>query len=140
MDTVSFGQCLANALTGHMKYLAEGLGIEVGEFVIFYGKADLDWFAAYLAVFDVGLSPDGQIQHHRDFFSTIWTTEFVFHRRRRYCNQFARTTGAAFGKCLIWCFVSAIRPDVHRRLSRGDEQISDDYDVRPAIVMGERLL
>jgi len=61
------------------KVLAEGPGIEAGEFVIFYRKADLDWFAAYLAVFDVGLAVDGQVQHHRNFFSTIWTGEFVFH-------------------------------------------------------------
>jgi hypothetical protein len=59
--------------------LAEGLGIEAGEFVIFHGKADLDWFAAYLAVFDVGLAADGQVHDHRNFFPTIWTGEFVFH-------------------------------------------------------------
>jgi len=72
--------------------LAEGLGIEAGEFVVFYGKADLDWFAAYLAVFNVGLAADGQVQHHRNFFSTMWTGEFVFHWRRRYCNRSGRTT------------------------------------------------
>jgi hypothetical protein len=90
------GHCLSNALTGS-EVLAECLGIEAGEFVIFYGKADLDWFAAYLAVFDIGLAADRQVQHHRDFFSTIWTGEFVFHWRRRYCNQSGRTTEAAFG-------------------------------------------
>ena len=39
--------------------LAEGLSIEASEFVTFYGKADFDWFAAYLAVFNVGLTADG---------------------------------------------------------------------------------
>ena len=33
--------------------------MEVSEFVIFYVKGDLDWFAAYLAVFNVGLTADG---------------------------------------------------------------------------------
>jgi hypothetical protein len=77
--------------------LAKGLGIEADELVIFYGKADLDWFAAYFAVFDVGLAVHGQVQHHRNFFSTIWTGEFVFHWKRRYCNRSGRTTEAAFG-------------------------------------------
>jgi hypothetical protein len=33
--------------------------MEASEFVILYGKADLDWFAAYLAIFNVGLAADG---------------------------------------------------------------------------------
>jgi hypothetical protein len=74
--------------------LFEGLGIEASEFVIFYGKADFDWLAAYLAVFNVGLAAYGEVQHHRNFFPTIWTGEFVFHRRRRYCNRSGRTTEA----------------------------------------------
>jgi hypothetical protein len=86
--------------------LAEGLGTEAGEFVIFYDKADLNWFAAYLAVFDVGLAADGQVQHHRNVFSTIWTSKFVFHWIRRYCNRSGRTTEAAFGQCLINAVVS----------------------------------
>ena len=59
----SLCQCLTNAASQHAyrthEVLAEGLGIEVGKSVIFYGKADLDWLAAYLAVFDVGLAADG---------------------------------------------------------------------------------
>lgn len=59
--------------------LAERLCIEASEFVVLYGKADLDWFAAYLAVLNVGLAVDGQVQHHRNFFSTVWTDKFVLH-------------------------------------------------------------
>jgi hypothetical protein len=39
--------------------LAEGLGTEAGEFVILYGKANFDWFAAYFAVLNVALAADG---------------------------------------------------------------------------------
>jgi hypothetical protein len=39
--------------------LTEGFGVEGSEVIIFYGKADLNWFAAYLAVFDVGLTTHG---------------------------------------------------------------------------------
>jgi hypothetical protein len=59
--------------------LAEGLSRKASELVICNGKADLDGFAAYLAVFNVGLAADGQVQYHRNFFSTVWTGEFVFH-------------------------------------------------------------
>jgi hypothetical protein len=59
--------------------LAEGLGMEAREFVVLYAKGDFDWFAANLAVFNVGLAADGQVQHHRNFFPAIWTGECVFH-------------------------------------------------------------
>ena len=53
--------------------------MEAGEFVVLNGEADLNWFAAYFAVFNVGLAGDGQVQHHRNFFPTVWTAELVFH-------------------------------------------------------------
>jgi hypothetical protein len=53
--------------------------MEASEFVVLYGKADLDWFAAYLAVLDVGLTANGHVQDHRNFFSTVWTDKFVLH-------------------------------------------------------------
>ena len=59
--------------------LAEGPGTEAGEFVILYGKANFDWFAAYFAVLNVALAADGQVQHHRNLFSTVWAGKFVFH-------------------------------------------------------------
>ena len=86
----------AGRAMGRNRFLAEGSGVESRDVVIFHGKADLDWFAAYLAVFDVGLAADGQVQHHRNFFSTIWTGEFVFHGRTRYCNRSGRTIEAPF--------------------------------------------
>jgi hypothetical protein len=69
--------------------------MEAGEFVVLYGKADFDWFTANLTIFDVGLAADRQVQHHRNFFTTIGTGECVFHRRRRYCMPSGRTTKAA---------------------------------------------
>jgi hypothetical protein len=62
-----------------LRSLTESFGVEGSEVIIFHSKADLDWFAAYLAVFDVGLAADGQVHDHRNFFPTIWTGEFVFH-------------------------------------------------------------
>jgi hypothetical protein len=53
--------------------------MEAGEFVVLYRKADFDRFAAYFAIFDVGLAANGQVQHHRNFFTAIWTGECVFH-------------------------------------------------------------
>jgi hypothetical protein len=67
--------------------LRKGPRAEACEFVVFNGKADLDGFAAYLAVFNVRLAADGQVQHHRNLFSTIWTGEFVFHRRSKILQQ-----------------------------------------------------
>lgn len=46
-------------LSLEITHLGERLRIEASEFIIFYGKADLDRFAAYLAVFNVGLAADG---------------------------------------------------------------------------------
>jgi len=59
--------------------LTEGSGVEGRNVIIFYGKADLDWFAAHFAVLDVGLSPDGQVQEHRNLFTTIGAAKLVFH-------------------------------------------------------------
>jgi hypothetical protein len=53
--------------------------VEAIEVFALYGEADLNWFAAYFAVFNVRLAASGQVQHHRNFFSAIWTGEFVFH-------------------------------------------------------------
>jgi hypothetical protein len=61
------------------KFLTKCFRVEGSDFIILYGKADLDWFAAYLAVFDVGLTADGQVQHHRNLFATIWAVKLVFH-------------------------------------------------------------
>jgi hypothetical protein len=69
--------------------------VEAIEAFVLYGEADLNWFAAYFAVFNVGLAASGQVQNHRDFFSAIWTGEFVFHWRRRYSNRSGMTTVAA---------------------------------------------
>ena len=59
--------------------LAKGFGVKGTEVVIFYSEGDLDRFAAYLAVFDVGLAANRQIEDHRNLFTAIWTGEFVFH-------------------------------------------------------------
>jgi hypothetical protein len=109
--------------------LAEGFGREAGEFVICDGKADLDWFAAYLAVFNVGLAADGQVQHHRNFFSTIWTGEFVFHSRTRYCNRSGRTTGAAStGEALLLRLTKgpALTAEVLKRLVHTNMAVWND--------------
>jgi len=50
--------------------------VEAIEVLALYREADLNWFAAYFAVFNVGLAASGQVQHHRNFFSAIWTGEF----------------------------------------------------------------
>ena len=39
--------------------LVQRLGVEGAQVVVFHGEADLDWFAADFAVFDVGLGTDG---------------------------------------------------------------------------------
>jgi len=59
--------------------LTEGFGVEGSEVIVFHSKADLNWFTAYLAVFDVGLTSHGQVQEHRNLFTTIWTVKLVFH-------------------------------------------------------------
>jgi hypothetical protein len=64
---------------GVTRTLTEGLGVEGSEVIIFHSKADLNWFAAYLAIFDVGLTSDGQVQEHRNLFTTIGAVKFVFH-------------------------------------------------------------
>jgi hypothetical protein len=69
----------AAATRSSISSLAECFSVEAGEVVIFYTKADLNWFAAYFAVFDVGLTTDGQVQNHRNLFTTIWAVELVFH-------------------------------------------------------------
>ena len=69
----------ARRATGRHRSLADGSGVESRNVIIFNGKADLDWFAAYFAVLDVRLSPDGQVQEHRDLFTTIRAVKLVFH-------------------------------------------------------------
>ena len=59
--------------------LLERPGIETDKLVVFKTVGDLDWFAANFAVFDVGLPPNGQVENHRNFFTTIRATECVFH-------------------------------------------------------------
>ena len=59
--------------------LTDGFGVEGRDVIIFYSKTDLNRFAAHLAIFDVGLTPDGQVQEHRNLFTTIGAVELVFH-------------------------------------------------------------
>jgi hypothetical protein len=61
------------------KSLAKRFGVEASDVVILYGKADLNRLAAYLAVFDIGLATDGQVQDHRNLFAAIRAAEFVLH-------------------------------------------------------------
>jgi hypothetical protein len=60
-------------------FLTEGFGVEGSELFIFHSKTYLNWFAAYLAVFDIGLTTDGQVQEHRNLFTAIWAVKLVFH-------------------------------------------------------------
>jgi hypothetical protein len=59
--------------------LFEGPGIKAGERIVFHAVADLDWLAAHFAIFDVALSPNRQVQDHRNLFPTIGAIEGVFH-------------------------------------------------------------
>jgi hypothetical protein len=59
--------------------LFEGLGIEAGEGIVFYGVTDLDRFAAHFAVFDIALMADRQVQNHRNLFPIVRAVEGVFH-------------------------------------------------------------
>ena len=59
--------------------LFQGLGVELGERVVFHGEAYFDGMATNFAVFDVGLSRDGSVQDHGDFFAAVWTLECMFH-------------------------------------------------------------
>jgi hypothetical protein len=57
----------------------EALGLEAGQFIVLGGIADLDGTAADFTIFDVDLTRNGKIQNHRDFFTTVWAHESMFH-------------------------------------------------------------
>jgi hypothetical protein len=60
--------------------LLEFLGAETIENIVFHAVADLNGIAADFTIFDVSLAPHRSVQHHRNFFSAIWTDEVVFHQ------------------------------------------------------------
>jgi hypothetical protein len=55
--------------------LANRLSVETADITIFHCKGDLDGFAAYLAILDVGLATDRKAQNHGNFFAAAWTSE-----------------------------------------------------------------
>jgi hypothetical protein len=59
--------------------LFQDLHVEIGEFFRIHSVADLNRIAADLAVFHISLSPNGEIEDHRDFLPAIRTCEEVFH-------------------------------------------------------------
>src|SRR5207302_7240975 len=81
---VAFGETGGRARSNHSAgaLLFEALGGEADELVVFSGIADLDGIAADLAIFDVNLARNGEIQDHGDFFTTVRAHESVFHRRK----------------------------------------------------------
>ena len=74
--------------------LFQCFGVELGEHIVFHGKAYFDGMAAHFAVFDIGLAWDGCVQDHRDFFATVGTLECVFHAQT---VQYSLATGQRRG-------------------------------------------
>ena len=64
---------------GGQTKLLEDFCAETSERVVLHGIADLDRVAADLAVFDIGLPSNGEVEDHRNFFSAIRACEEVFH-------------------------------------------------------------
>jgi hypothetical protein len=59
-------------------------GLEVDEGIVFDRITDLERIAAYLTVFDVGVTVDREVQNHRNARATKGTDEGMFHNHIRY--------------------------------------------------------
>jgi hypothetical protein len=65
--------------SGGGRNLFENLCAEINEGIVLDGIADLDRVAADLAVFHIRLTPNREIEDHRNFFPAIRACEGVFH-------------------------------------------------------------
>ena len=59
--------------------LFEALRLEMSQGVVFDGIANFKRITAHLAVLDIGMTANREVQDHRDLFATKGTDEGVFH-------------------------------------------------------------